>query len=195
MTARESDLVRQRIERLQGPETIRGIVFHAVETAVSEALGANEIDAVKRAAKVSERFDSMSKYPMSEFLRFEQEAASRMAPAVGDFEDAIYRIGAASVSNFFDSLAGKTMALLAGGNPSRLLSAVPNGYKLLTNYGQRSWRQTSPATGTFTFQGEFLGPVHSLGTFETALRMIGATRARVRVEQRGLLDFTLHLEW
>lgn len=192
----ESEALVARRARLRPEHVIRGIVFQAIERTVAETLGPPAVAGVKRSARVTQpRYEAMVKYPMLEFMNLQEAAAHALAPRVGGFDEAIARIGAAAVDSFFESMAGKTMALLAGRDPSRLLSAVPNGYGLLVSFGRREWKQTSPTSGTFTFQDEFLGPVHTYGTFDTALRMANQVDARFELRSSSPVDFELHLSW
>jgi uncharacterized protein (TIGR02265 family) len=192
----ESEALGQRRALLQGGETLRGIIFQSVDRAVIGALGAPAIAEIKVDAGLGDQsFDAMAKYPLADFLRFEDAAAKRMSAVVGGYDQAICRIGAAAVESFFDSIAGKTMALLAGKDPTRLLSAVPNGYGLLTSYGTRTWRQTGANSGVFAFNGEFLGPIHNYGTFETALRVVHGVDAKFVLEQQTVIDFSFRITW
>lgn len=192
----ETEAFGQRRALLRGGETLRGIIFQSVERALTNTLGPGSIEEVKAEAGLTEsRYDAMAKYPMADFLKYEEAAARRMAGSSGGFDEAVCRIGAAAVEAFFDSIAGKTMSLLAGNDPTRLLSAVPNGYGLLTSYGTRTWRQTTANTGLFTFTGEFLGPVHNFGTFDTALRVVHGVEAKFTLEQKTPLDFSFRISW
>lgn len=192
----ETEGLSARRARVRPEHVIRGIVFHAIERTVATTLGLDAVAPVKRSAQVSQpRYDSMIKYPMLDFLNFQEAAADALAPHVGGFDEAIARIGAAAVDSFFESIAGKTMALLAGRDPSRLLSAVPNGYGLLVSFGRREWKQTSPSTGIFSFHEEFLGPVHTYGTFDAALRKANQIDARFDLRASSPLDFEFHLSW
>ncbi|GAB5544751.1 MAG: TIGR02265 family protein [Sandaracinaceae bacterium] len=186
----------KRRELLAGDETLRGIVFQSVDRAIEKVLGPDAMAAAKEAAGIGDqKHDAMSKYPMADFLRYEEEAARLMATAAGGFDEAVHRIGASSVDTFFDSIAGKTMALLAGKDPTRLLGAAPNGYGLLASYGQRRFRQTSANTGVFDFTGEYLGPVHNLGTFDTALKLVHGADCTIDLDQKTPLDFSFKLTW
>jgi uncharacterized protein (TIGR02265 family) len=192
----ESEAIPQRLAALTTDETIRGIIFQSVERALANAFGTNVLDeTLAQAGLAGQRFDAMSKYSLRDFLVLQQHAAKRLAPAVGGYDEAVARIGATAVETFFDSIAGKTMALLAGKDPTRLLSAVPNGYGLLVSYGRRTWRQVNANSGVFTFEQEYLGPVHSFGTFDTALRVVHGVNARFELEAQGALGFSFRITW
>jgi uncharacterized protein (TIGR02265 family) len=192
----ESEAIPQRLAALTTDETIRGIIFQSVERALSSAFGASAVSETMAAAGLAgHRFDAMSKFPLKDFLVLQQHAAKRLAPAVGGFDEAVARIGATAVETFFDSIAGKTMALLAGKDPTRLLTAVPNGYGLLVSYGRRTWRQVNANSGVFTFEEEYLGPVHNFGTFDTALRLVHGVDARFELDSHGPMSFAFRISW
>lgn len=195
-TTPEEVALSHRRELLSGGETLRGIVFQSVDRALEKALGPDAVEQAKDAAGIpGQKHDAMSKYAMGDFLRYEEEAARLLAPSEGGFDLAVHRIGASAVDTFFDSIAGKTMALLAGKDPTRLLGAAPNGYGLLASYGERRFRQTGANTGVFDFTGEFLGPVHNLGTFDTALKLVHGADCKIELDQKTPLDFSFKLTW
>lgn len=168
----------------------------AVETTLRQTLGAGAVDDVKaQAGLANQRFDTMSKHSLADFLSLQEHAAKALTKSCGSFEEAVRRMGAASVDTFLESIAGKTMALLAGKDPTRLLSAAPNGYGLLVSYGRRSWKQLSATSGVFTFEEEYLGAVHNYGTFESAIRVVNGIRPRFELDQKSLLNFSLKVSW
>ena len=113
----------------------------------------------------------------------------------GSFDEAVFKIGAAAVQLFFDSVAGKTMKLLAGKEPHRLLSAVPNGYSVLVNFGEREYQKSGDHAGVFTFRHELLGAVHTAGIFDAALRAVYGVDPTIALDSSSPVDFKFRISW
>jgi uncharacterized protein (TIGR02265 family) len=192
----ERDRLRERIKLLSGEETIRGTPFQAMHDLVARLGGSEDVDACRAAAQVAESsFNIMKKYSLRSFLLFEQAAAERLAIKLGGFEQAVFRLGAAAVDVFFDSVAGRTMKLLAGREPHRLLGSVSNGYSVLVNFGSRDYLRQSDRSGIFSFRGELLGAVHTAGIFDQALRTVYEVTPQIDVVDAELVDFKFKLSW
>jgi uncharacterized protein (TIGR02265 family) len=192
----EQQAIETRLGMLKGDETIRGTPAEAMSRLLRESHGKDAaVAAAKQAGFQDAAFNMLQKYPLKEFLLFEQSAAAKMAVMSGSFDEAVFKIGAAAVHLFFDSVAGKTMKLLAGKEPHRLLSAVPNGYSVLVNFGERSYLKTGERSGTFTFRHELLGAVHTAGIFDAALRSVYHVDPKIALESSSIVDFRFKISW
>jgi uncharacterized protein (TIGR02265 family) len=195
-TSAESVALPQRLALLTGQETIRGTPFQAMYSLVETTGGPEVLQAACAAAGISPgSFNVMRKYSLKEFLLFEETAAARMAERLGSFDEAVFHFGAAAVDLFFDSVAGRTMKILAGKEPHRLLGATANGYSVLVNFGKREYQKRGERAGVFTFADELLGPVHSAGIFDAAVRNVYNMDVEIQLEQAGPTNFTFLLSW
>lgn len=192
----ERDAIDARIAMLSGTETIRGTplegLAHAARTMLSDATFE---DLRIRAGFDSSKFNPLLKYKLSQFLTLERDVALAMSRSGLTFETAVHRIGGAAIDIFFNSVAGRTMKVLAEGEPHRLLSAVANGYGVLVNFGHRTYQRTGERSAEFMFTQEYLGPYHTAGIFEFAFDRIYKTPLRIELVQRSLVDFTFKLSW
>lgn len=186
----------QRIAKLTGRETIRGIPMRGICDMILRHGGQSELKRLcGEAGIVDIDFNPLKNYPLKQFLTLEHATAQFLAPVLGGFDNAVYQLGAAAVSPFFDTVAGQTMRLLARHEPHRLLSAVPNGYSLLLSAGRFEYFKTAQSEGTFYFSDDVLGPVHNSGVFDTGLKAVCDIRAKISLEQRGPLDYRFFLSW
>lgn len=192
----ESIALPKRIEMLSGDETIRGTPFQAAYGVVAKYSGTKTAETICTEAGLTEtKFNLLKKYSLREFLLFEQAAAKHLATTVGGFDEAVFQIGAAAVDIFFDSVAGRTMKILAGNEPHRMLNAVPNGYELLVNFGHREYVKTGDRSAKFIFRRELLGPVHTSGIFDAAFRQVYNLSLDIQLEATSPVDFVFHLNW
>jgi len=192
----EKQALEARLAMVSPEHTIRGTPVEAMSRLLREACGHETATAVaKEAGFKSASFNMLQKYPLDQFLKFERLAAERIAHVTGSFDESIFKIGASAVHLFFDSVAGKTMKLLAGREPHRLLSAVPNGYSVLVNFGERDYVKTGERSGLFSFKHELLGPVHTAGIFDAALRAVYGVEPTIALESAALLDFKFRISW
>ena len=192
----EKQSIERRLAMVTDDLTIRGTPAEAMCRLIREVAGEDVATTVAQEAGFkSASFNMLQKYSLKQFLEFERAAADHIAGAVGGFDEAIFKIGAAAVHLFFDSVAGKTMKLLAGREPHRLLSAVPNGYSVLVNFGTRQYQKTGDHAGLFTFQHELLGPVHTAGIFDAALRAVYGVEPTIALEASTPVDFKFRISW
>lgn len=193
----EQQALATRIGMLAGEETIRGTPVEGMSRLLQSLCGPDALTAAaKEGGFTITSFNMLQKYPLRQVMLMERSAATQMSRVLsGGFDEAVFQMGAAAVQLFFDSVAGKTMKLLAGKEPHRLLSAVPNGYSVLVNFGQREYIKTGERSGTFKFHGELLGPVHTAGIFDAALRSVYEVDPKITLEAGSLTDFTFKMSW
>lgn len=192
----ERDAIDARIAMLSGNETIRGTPLEGLAVAARASMSESTFDDLRqRAGFESSRFNPLLKYKLSQFLTLERDVAVAMSRSGLTFEKAIHRLGGSAIDVFFDSVAGRTMRVLAEGEPHRLLSAVANGYGVLVNFGERSYRRTGERSADFVFAHEYLGAYHTAGIFEFAFDRIYKIPLRIEFVPRTLVDFTFKLSW
>ena len=192
----EEDAIGRRTSASGESDTIRGTPLQSICTVLARHLGREIADRTCVEAGLGETsFNVLRKYPLRSFLQLEAAAARRLAPIFGGFDQAVFVLGSAAVSLFFDSVAGRTMKILAGDEPHRMLGAVPNSYGMLVSFGRREYTRTGERTGTFAFGRELLGPVHSSGIFDAAFKSLYDLDVDIRLEQRSPVDFTFFLRW
>lgn len=187
----------ERAAQTTPAHTIRGMFMVSTIETLRRAQGE---DAVNRALAATGfhagEWSQMRKVPLNDFNKLRTEVGRALAPSLGGMEQSIARIAAASVEIFFESVAGRTMMLLAGKDPHRLLGAAPNGYGLAVDDGaKRSYTKVGEKEGRFTFQGDRLGPCHQLGVFSAAISTVCNVDINVTIRQEALLDFDFDVTW
>ena len=138
----------------------------------------------------------MKKVPLDDFNRLRTYICRAFMPEVPSMEEASAKVGASAVEIFFESVAGRTMILLAGKNPHRLMGAAPNGYGLAVEDGAtRTYEKVEENEGRFTFKHDLLGPCHQVGVFSSAIQVVCNKSIAVVIEQTSLVDFTFRITW
>jgi uncharacterized protein (TIGR02265 family) len=195
-TQLERESIDNRLAMLSGSETIRGTPLGGLAHAARVYLADDAFETLcKQAGFESARFSPLLKYKLSQFLVLERDTALAMSRSGLSFEKAIHRIGGAAIDVFFDSVAGRTMRILAEGEPHRLLGAVANGYGLLVNFGNRTYRRTGERSCDFVFSKEYLGAVHTAGIFESSFERVYGLPLKIDLHAVSAVDFTFHLAW
>lgn len=119
----------RRIAHAKPTDTLRGLyinaVFHAVRSGGGEQAVQQHQELVKDKLSKS-RFIDFSNYPATDFLRAAAAAVRVLAPHVGGQINAQRHIGKQGVTDFMNSMFGKTMVLLSGNSPSKALASLPS---------------------------------------------------------------------
>ncbi|MFL5348650.1 MAG: DUF2378 family protein [Hyalangium sp.] len=179
-------------------ETVRGLFMngllhmvrnHGGELALKQCY---ELLADKRFER---SFISFSSYPMSDFLRVLVAASQVLAPQFGSPDATARQLGATTVRDFLDSMAGKTLLLLSGGSPERLLSNVPAAYRAASNFGERTVTMKGDKCAIVTFLHDFLPLPHTEGVLLSVLQASNAKNPQIRSRALGPLDSEYELTW
>jgi uncharacterized protein (TIGR02265 family) len=193
----EREQLSRRVEHIKDAHQMRGMFFTSTLELVRRMRGEGAVDAVvKEAGFPDGKFGAMRKYPLRDFNTLRTVTATTLERELGSIEAGVARVASANVEIFFESVAGKTMMLLAGKDPHRLMGAAPNGYGLaVDDEGKRGYDKVGEKKGTFWFTNDALGPCHHTGTFEAAITAVCQVKPVIVVEQTALLDFKLHVTW
>lgn len=188
--------LRDRIALAEGSNhTIRGVPFLGVHSLLRKARREDELERLCREFDIPTEPSVMAKYQAETFLRFEHQAAKVIEQEAGSMDGAVYICGYAAIEVFFDTLAGRTVKALSGGDPNRLLGSVPSGYQLLASFGSRSYERITENSGRFSFKEELLGPVHTAGIFTAAFESLHRLVPTIEVEQHDVGDFDFLISW
>lgn len=187
----------RRMEQLKDSYTIRGMIVLSSIQLVKNELGAAAANAIAADVGLPDlRIAPLRHYPLRQFMELQTRVAERLSARGGSFEEIIARTGAAAIDEFFNSIAGRTMNVLAGSEPHRLLAAAPSGYSLvLHDSGRREYAKTGERSGVFTFWSDLLGPCHQLGTFDAAIRNACGLQPSITVQQSTPTDYKLLVSW
>lgn len=193
----EEDALPLRTEAVKDSFTIRGMFLTNLVNLVKQHRGDDVANRVMASAKLSATtFGLATKYPLLEFMRLLHESVKELKGPLGSAEAAVSREGSSTVEIFFQSMAGRTMKLLAGRDPHRLVSAAVNGYGLaVTDDTVRRYERTGDNSCDFFFQNDVLGPCHNHGVFLAAIRDVHGLEPTIEIEQSALLDYVFHVRW
>jgi uncharacterized protein (TIGR02265 family) len=192
------DVERQLRHRMAmaGPSDMtRGIFFNgALE--VARALGGSE--AADRCQYVlgAKRFIEGSNYPVVDLLRMSLEMIRGVGVHAGGFAGVLRRMGTQNAQDFLASPSGRTMLLLAGNNPRRLLSQLPTSYQTAVTFGERRvlW-PTQDRLGIFMAQRDFMPPAYTKGLLQGLMEAVGARGVHVSGRPTGMLDSEYEVSW
>jgi len=188
-----------RLIRLAGPgDTVRGLFFNGVFSAVSTLGGEqalNQCHQLLGDLKFTRRFVEFSSYPVADFLQLASAATRVLAPTQGGPRQAQQRIGMQAAEDFFRSMAGRTLLLLAGNSPQRLLSSLPSGYSTSVSYGQRTVTMLGEKRARVCYRGDLMPASHNEGVLLGILKAVQVKNLEVRTQSRNLQECDCELSW
>jgi uncharacterized protein (TIGR02265 family) len=192
------DVERQLRHRMAmaGPSDMtRGIFFNgALE--VARALGGSE--AADRCQYVlgEKRLLDFINYPVGDLLRMSLEMIRIVGAHAGGCAGVLRSLGKQNARDFLASASGKTMLLLAGNNPRRLLSQLPTSFHTAVTFGERRviW-PTQDSLGIFMVQRDFMPPAYTKGLLQGLMEAVGARGVHVSGRPTGMLDSEYEVSW
>ncbi len=192
-TLDEFDLA-ERLARATPKDTCKGMFFNGVLSATEKLLGADARKAlfVKAGGR---KFVDFFNYPIADFLPFAFQAAELLLEGHGGWDGAFRLLGRQATDDFLSTTVGKTLLLLAGDDPRRLMSSLSSGYKTAVSYGERSVAWTGQKSCTFKMRRDFMPHPYHEGVIEQVLRAVGATDVKAGGRRVGQLDTDYDVSW
>jgi uncharacterized protein (TIGR02265 family) len=187
--------LRHRMAMASPTDTVRGMFLNGV-LEVAQSLGGSE--AVDRCREVTEekKFIDYFNYPVFDLLQMTLAATKHVGVRAGGGAGVLRRLGAQAAKDFLAAPTGKTMLLLTGGNPRRLLSQLPSSYRTAVSFGERrmSW-SVGERSGRLVVQRDFMPPAYTKGLLQGMLEAVGARNVNVSGRPTGLLDSEYEIVW
>lgn len=187
--------LRHRMAMASPTDTVRGMFLNGV-LEVAQALGGSE--AVDRCREVSEekRFIDFFNYPVFDLLQMTLVATKHVGVRAGGGAAVLRQLGAQASKDFLASPTGKTMLLLTGGNPRRMLNQLPSSYRTAVSFGERRmvW-SVGERNGRLVVQRDFMPPAYTKGLMQGLLEAVGARNVNVSGRPTGLLDSEYEIVW
>jgi uncharacterized protein (TIGR02265 family) len=187
--------LRHRMAMASPTDTARGIFFNGALD-VARALGGSE--AADRCQQVigAKRFIDFFNYPVFDLLRMSQELIRLVGTRSGGSAGVLRRMGAQAARDFLASAPGKTMLLLTGGNPRRLLNQLPSSYRTAVSFGERRvvW-SAREGTGLFVVERDFMPPAYTKGLLQGVLEQTGVKGVNVSGWPTAMLDSEYQFSW
>ncbi|RYZ35349.1 MAG: TIGR02265 family protein [Myxococcaceae bacterium] len=186
--------LEKRLALATPDDTARGMFFNGALNAV-RILGGDA--AVERclASVTEKKFVDFFNYPVSGFLKLAFTGAQLMGPQLGGFDVMLRKMGTQATTDFLSSAAGKTLLLLAGDSPKRLVTNLPTGYRAAVSYGERSVDWSGDRTGRLIMKRDFMPPAYHEGVLQAVIEALGARGVQVQGKQTGPVDTEYALSW
>ncbi len=179
-------------------DSVRGMFFSSMMNLVRAQAGESALRQCQQMLgdkRFQRSYISFANYPAADFLRVGHAASVMLAPHLGGPENAARQLGMATVRDFTDSRAGKTLLSLSGHSPMRLLSNLPTGYRAAASFGERTVTLRGDKSAIITFRRDFLPLVHNEGVIQAVLESANAKNVRIRSRPLGPLDSEYEVSW
>lgn len=175
-------------------DTAKGMFFNGVLDAVTKLVDA-DARAMCLAASGERKFVDFFNYPIATFLPLAFTAAELLAPKVGGHDEAFRKLGAQATWDFLGSGVGKTLLMLAGMDPDRLVAAVPSAFKTAVSYGERVTEFKGPGHAVVTMKRDFMPFPYHEGVLGAAVRATGGEEVTVQGRALGAMDAEYTIHW
>jgi uncharacterized protein (TIGR02265 family) len=193
----ESEYER-RIRLATAEDTARGLFFNGVLSAVVSLGGDSALKQCHTQLndkRFERRFTDFSSYPVSDFLRLALAATRVLSPKLGGPESTQPRLGMQATNDFLSSMAGRTLLLLSGDSPKRLIGNLASGYRSAVSYGERIVSMQGDHGARVVMKRDFMLPLYNEGVLRALLESVHAKNPHVRARPIGQLDCEYELSW
>jgi uncharacterized protein (TIGR02265 family) len=188
----------RRIAHATPQDTARGLFFNGVKAAVISLGGETALQQCQTLLndpRFEKRFIDFSSYPVADFLKMALAASRVLAPQLGGPENAQRRLGMQAMCDFLGSMAGRTLLLLSGDSPKRVMGNLVSGYRSAVSYGERSVTVQGENSARVTMKRDFMLPLYNEGVLLALLEAVHAKTPKVRARPITLLDCEYDLSW
>ncbi|WP_224243452.1 DUF2378 family protein [Hyalangium gracile] len=179
-------------------DTVRGLFINGVLAVVRHHGGdaaLKECFQLLGDKRFERSFVSFSSYPTADFVRVLVAASQVLSPQFGSPDATARHLGAATVRDFLDSMAGKTLMLLSGGEPQKMLANIPSAYRAASSFGERTVVAKGEKSAVVTFKHDFMPLAHTEGVLLAVLQASHARNPQVRSRSLGTLDSEYDVSW
>lgn len=177
-------------------DTCKGMFFNGLFRAVVRSGGAPASDVLRQVGR-GQKFVDFFNYPIADFLPMAWHAAA-VAGGGSDttsLERGIRSLGRQATDDFLSTAVGKTLLLLAGSDPRRLMASLASGYKTAVSYGTRVLEWKGQTRCLFTMRRDFMPHPYHEGVLLQVLTAVGARGLQVKGTRVGLLDTDYEVSW
>ena len=188
----------RRLAHATPQDTARGLFFNGVKAAVISLGGEaalQQCHTLLNDPRCEKRFIDFSSYPVADFLKMALAASRVLAPHLGGPENTQRRLGMQAMCDFLDSMAGRTLLLLSGDSPKRVMGNLVSGYRSAVSYGERSVTVQGENSARVTMKRDFMLPLYNEGVLLALLEAVHAKNPQVRARPITLLDCEYELSW
>lgn len=190
------DDLTQRVALAVPADTCKGMFCNGLYKAAQRARGDEGLDLIKAAAK-GQKFVDFFNYPIASFLPLAWVAAGLVGGGKTPLalEAGIRSLGRQATDDFLATAVGKTLLMLAGADPRRMMNSLGAGYKTAVSYGTRAvtWKSTTHCV--FAMRRDFMPHPYHEGVLLQVLTAIGGKQVQVKGQRVGLLDTDYEILW
>ena len=176
-------------------DTAKGMFFNGVLDAVAKLVGPEAPAICLAAAGERRKFIDFFNYPITMFLYLSFTAVELMARAGCSHDEGFFKLGSQATSDFLGSGVGKTLLLLVGRDPGRLIGALPGAYKTAVSYGERKAEATGKNSYRLTVRRDFMPAKYHEGVLDAVVRAMGIQDVTVTGTALGTLDVRYEIRW
>jgi len=185
---------RARLTLTTAADTAKGMFFNGVLDAVQKLLDATARERCLQSSG-EKKFIDFFNYPIATFLPMVFTAAELLATSLNGHDAAFRKLGKQATTDFLTSGVGKTLLILAGHEPSRLLSAVPTAFRTAVSYGERRVDLLGPQRAVVKMTRDFMPHPYHEGVLAGALEQMHARNVKVVGRRLGPLDADYEVNW
>ncbi len=192
----DGDDLAQRLALATTADTCKGMFCNGLFQAVSRAKGESGLELLKDAAG-GRKFVDFFNYSITEFLPLAWVAAEMVGGGSSSMqlEGGIRSLGRQATDDFLATAVGKTLMMLAGSDPRRLMNSLASGYKTAVSYGTRSVTWQGPTRCVFAMRRDFMPHPYHEGVLLQVLAAVGGKQVLARGLRVGILDTDYELSW
>lgn len=184
-----------RLDQATPEDTAKGMFFNGALDAVAKLVNPEARAICLAAAGEKRKFIDFFNYPIGTFLHLAFTAVELLAHTGSSHDDGFFRLGAQATSDFLGTGVGKTLLLLAGRDPGRLIAALPGAYKTAVSYGERKAEATGKSSYRLTVRRDFMPGKYHEGVLDAVVRAMGVPAVTVVGTPLGLLDVQYDIRW
>jgi uncharacterized protein (TIGR02265 family) len=186
--------LKERLARATQSDTVRGIFFNgALDTLRTFA----DDELLRRSflmLRQSKFFDFFS-YSIFDFLRLAFMTAQCMSNRQGGFDTSLRRLGQRGMTDFLESMAGKTFLTFSGTDARRLLTNLPVLFRTAVSYGERTVEWRGPRSCRILMKRDFMPPVYHEGAIKAAMEALRPQFVSILSAPTGPLDSEYLVSW
>lgn len=192
----DCDDLEARLALASASDTCKGMFCNGLFQAAARAQGTVGQEAMKKAA-MGRKFVDFFNYPITDFLPLAWVAAELLGggSSSAQLEAGVRSLGRQATDDFLATAVGKTLLMLAGSDPRRMMSSLASGYKTAVSYGTRSVTWESPQSCVFAMRRDFMPHPYHEGVLLQVLTAIGGKQVKVEGKRIGLLDTDYLISW
>lgn len=185
-----------RIAAATPSDTCKGMFCNGLFHAVQRARGTLGMEALKHAAH-GQKFVDFFNYPIADFLPMAYLASELVGGGATPLalEAGVRSLGRQATDDFLGTAVGKTLLMLAGTDPRRLMNSLASGYKTAVSYGTRTVNWKTPTHCVFEMRRDFMPHPYHEGVLLQVLTAVGGKKVQVTGARVGLLDTDYDVTW